>query len=561
LEKLEFEAPGPGSWTLENVHFNRPLSIYGSDMFFDALMEGMRQTNEHYGTPLEFIDFQAVNRMIYGQPRPVGAPPGATGLPPKWLFGLIQLLHPAIRRRRKRAALAMSEKIWRDDVILWNTEVKPKVLAKAAELRAVDLIELSDEALIAHLTICNDFVRETVINHHRFNNTFGVPLGDFLGQTMAWTGLPAGEILRVFEGYSEISRGSMGEMNALKNALSDDPEMSALISSDASPVEILDALQNRTGPVADAAKAYIDDAGYRMLTGYDVADLMAIESPEMMMKLVRAALDGGTQEGELAGDKVTAQIRAAVPDEHKEEFDELLVEARHVYSMRDERGGNGDAMSVAISRCAILEAGRRLAAQGKVQDPTDLPDATLNEIIDLLRGGSSPTADEIHARAQYRLTHTVEDAPPYLGAKPAPPPPVDWFPKSARRRQTAFMTMYQLMFESGRQSSEDNTVRGLGVFPGTYEGPVRIIDGIEDIDKVEEGDVLVARTTAPSINVILPLIGAMVTDRGGLLSHAAIVAREYGLPAVVGCDDATDRLTNGMQVRVDAEKGEICVVG
>ncbi len=560
MKNLEFEVPGPGSWTLEVLHYNRPVSRYAGQHFFDALMEGMRQSNEHYGTPLEKLEFQLINRFIYLQPRPVGAPPGATDLPPKWLFTLMQYLHPAIRKRRKRARWAVAEKIWRNDVALWDNEVKPAVLARAAELRAVDVAALSGDELITHLQETSDFVLETVINHHRFTNTFGVPLGIFLSQTMDWTGLPAGDCLRLFEGYSEVSRGSIAELGNLREALQSDSEMSALIGSDTPSDSILETLRERSGPVGDAVTSYINGAGYCMLTGYDVADLMAIESPDMMMRLIRTALEGGTEEGQLAGNNVTATVRAAVPDEHKSEFDELLTEARLTYRMRDERGANGDAMSVALSRRAVLEAGRRLIEQNKLKDPKEAAEATLDEITGLLRGGSFPSADEIHARAAYRLNHTVDDAPPFLGTKPSAPPPLEWFPKSARRMQAAFFTMFGLMFESGRRTNTENIVRGLGVYPGTYEGPVRILNDIEDIEKIEEGDIIVARTTSPSINVILPLIGALVTDRGGLLSHAAIVAREFGLPSVVGCDDAIERLSDGMRVRVDGEKGEVCIL-
>jgi len=560
VENLKFEPPGPGSWTLETVHFTRPFSLFASERFFDALTEGMRQSNAYYGNPLESLQFRSVNRFMYNQPRPVGAPEGAIGSPPKWLFRLIQYLHPAVRRRRERANWAFREKLWRQDVELWDTGVKPKALARAAELRAVDLEQLDDESLIAHLNDCSDFVYQTIVNHHRFNNCFALPVGDFLAQASGWSGLSAGELLRLFEGYSEVSRGSMKEMMALREALADDRETTALIRSDAPSEQIIEALRTRTDPVGRAVNAYMDRAGYCMLTGYDVADLMAIEMPDTMLRLIRSALDGGTQEGDLAGDKVTAEIRDRIPDQHKAAFDELLAEARFVYRIRDERGAMGDAMSTAIARRAVLEAGRRLADRNKIEDATELVDATLKEIAGLLRGGSTPTADEIHGRAHYRLTHSVEDAPLFLGAPASPPPPVDWFHKSGRRIQNASMTMFRMMFESSKSVSDEKVVRGLPIFPGTYEGRVCIVDGITDIEKIVEGDVMVARTTAPSFNVFLPLIGAVVTDRGGLLCHAAIVAREYGLPAVVGCGDATERLSDGMTVRVDGEKGEVWIL-
>jgi pyruvate,water dikinase len=69
--------------------------------------------------------------------------------------------------------------------------------------------------------------------------------------------------------------------------------------------------------------------------------------------------------------------------------------------------------------------------------------------------------------------------------------------------------------------------------------------------------VLVTRSTSPYFNVVLPLIGALVTDRGGQLCHAAIVAREYRMPAVVGTRDATQRIRDGARVRVDGAAGEV----
>ena len=72
---------------------------------------------------------------------------------------------------------------------------------------------------------------------------------------------------------------------------------------------------------------------------------------------------------------------------------------------------------------------------------------------------------------------------------------------------------------------------------------------------------LVTNSTTTAFNIVLPLLGAIVTDRGGLLSHAAIVAREYGIPAVVGCTEATAVIADGARVRVDGRAGEAEVVG
>ena len=81
------------------------------------------------------------------------------------------------------------------------------------------------------------------------------------------------------------------------------------------------------------------------------------------------------------------------------------------------------------------------------------------------------------------------------------------------------------------------------------------MSGPADFHRLRPGDVLVTRTTSPTYNVVLPLLGAIVTDRGGALSHAAIVSREFGIPGVVGCRDATTRIRDGARVRVDGLSG------
>ena len=96
---------------------------------------------------------------------------------------------------------------------------------------------------------------------------------------------------------------------------------------------------------------------------------------------------------------------------------------------------------------------------------------------------------------------------------------------------------------------------------GAYEGPARVVMSPAEFDRIRQGDVLVTRSTSPYFNVVLPLLGALVTDRGGQLSHAAIVAREYGIPGIVGTRDATARIPDGSRVRVDGATGEVRVLG
>jgi pyruvate,water dikinase len=155
----------------------------------------------------------------------------------------------------------------------------------------------------------------------------------------------------------------------------------------------------------------------------------------------------------------------------------------------------------------------------------------------------------------------VADAPAFLGSEPKAPPPADWLPKKARANARVVETIMREVFNVSSQKAPPKSVAGLPVHPGVYEGPVRIINGPQDFNRLQQGDVLVTRNTGPAFNVVLPLLGAIVTDRGGQLSHAAIVAREYGIPGVVGTREATTMFADGARVRVNGDTGVVELMG
>ncbi|MGI8480087.1 MAG: PEP-utilizing enzyme, partial [Gaiellaceae bacterium] len=152
------------------------------------------------------------------------------------------------------------------------------------------------------------------------------------------------------------------------------------------------------------------------------------------------------------------------------------------------------------------------------------------------------------------------DAPPILGSPPSGPLPLEWLPPAAARLEGGLGAAVHALFVAPEARTEAQKVRGLGVSPGGYEGIARLVRGTEDFGRIEQGDVLVTNSTTAAFNIVLPLLGAIVTDRGGLLSHAAIVSREYGIPAVVGCTDATAVIPDGALVRVDGSEGEVEVI-
>jgi pyruvate,water dikinase len=239
----------------------------------------------------------------------------------------------------------------------------------------------------------------------------------------------------------------------------------------------------------------------------------------------------------------------------------LLEEARLTYPIRDERGVFSDIWASGLMRRAALAGGRRLAGKGRIHEPAHLIDAGLDEMRSLLSGKGGPPADELAKRAEYRASHSAKDAPATLGTPPPPPPDPSGLPPGVARLMRATGIGLTAVFGSSEAKHEKHMLRGLAASRGVYEGTARRVSHPSEFDRIIKGDVLVTESTTEAFNILLPLLGAIVTDSGGLLSHSAIVAREYGIPGVVGTREATGRIADGVRVRVDGDAGEVAVLG
>ena len=110
-------------------------------------------------------------------------------------------------------------------------------------------------------------------------------------------------------------------------------------------------------------------------------------------------------------------------------------------------------------------------------------------------------------------------------------------------------------------SDAPDVLKGHAGSPGTVRGRARVMHCLDDADKLQRGDVLVAETTAPPWTPLFATAGGIVTDTGGILSHCAVVAREYRIPAVVGTGRATAVIRDGQLVEVDGDSGTVRIIG
>ena len=103
-------------------------------------------------------------------------------------------------------------------------------------------------------------------------------------------------------------------------------------------------------------------------------------------------------------------------------------------------------------------------------------------------------------------------------------------------------------------------LKGIAASAGSVEGIVKIVYGVKDAPKFKEGDILVAQATEPSMVIVMNKAAAIITDKGGLTCHAAIVSRELGIPCVVATKTATKILKDGIKIKVDGAKGMVYIL-
>ncbi len=537
--RLNLEPPGPGHWEQDPVHFPRPMSRYFQQTHPSAFKRGTNDFSRFYGLLIDGLQMGYVSGFGYNQVIPA---PDAE-----------------VPARFARAEQALGEKLWREQLREWDGKVKPESIARHKQLQSVDPENLSDEELAAYLVQCRDHHAAMMAQHMRFTAAAVLPTGDFLIHAGEWTGLPHSELLGLLRDASAVSAGGSDEVERLKKAIASDLSARKAMDSDDDPAEVLSRLRNLDGEAGAAFAAWLDLVGNRLVDGFDITEPTALELPDALLRSIRIALSGEKQsQSDVVGQ--TAEIRGLVPAASRAEFDDLLGEARLMYRLRDERGVYSDIWASGIMRRGALAAGRRAAGLGRIGDPVLMLDANLEEMCAMVLGDGGPSSDVLAERAAFRASHTARDAPPSLGPAAPPPPDLSDLPPAVARLMGAMFVSLGHVFGSSQAQNEETVLYGLAASKGVYEGTARRVSGPSEFGRIAKGDVLVTELTTEAFNILLPLLGGIVTDNGGLLSHAAIVSREYGIPGVVGTREATERIMDGMMIRVDGEAGEVTVL-
>ena len=308
----------------------------------------------------------------------------------------------------------------------------------------------------------------------------------------------------------------------------------------------------------DHLNSYLEEFGYRS----DLFELQVPtwrEDPTVPLGSVRAYLisgyDGRAEHEATARSadlalEVARQVLAGYPEPIRGQFEGLVQAARFSAFLQEEHNFHIDQRGLALTRLMFLQVGRRLVNAGAIDDPVDIFMLELDEIRHLFGGEitdqvrESTRATVAERQAGMEMSRTLT-APPFLG----PPPQAEALDNPMKRALARFW--------GGPPQTADapNQLKGNAGSRGVATGEAFVARSLAEASNLRPGQILVATTTMPAWTPFFGVAAAVVTETGGALSHCAIVAREYGIPAVVGAAGAMRAIQPGQIVTVDGDRG------
>jgi phosphohistidine swiveling domain-containing protein len=528
-----FAAPGPGQWQLDRSHYTGGVTPISQWLMTDGMEHGFRRIFAELGVPADTIEARFVNGFYYTRLRPlVGADKPPRKPPPTPLLWLAARLHPEFRTRAKAAADTLATSPSNAVVDRWHREIRPSLREANLRFQAVDTSALTDDELREHVGELLDHLHDNYELHFWLHGHDLGPIARYLYECNGW-GIDPATAIDALAGASPSTVGPRERLHRIR----------LLVDESENPVTSLDDVR----AVSDEAAALLDEHlcehGHVLATGYDITASTLGELPEVVLQSIRTAGPAPAYDAEATA----AGLRDQVPAEHRDAFDHVLADARNVMDMRDDQGPMTIEWPAGLLRRALLVAGSRLGVSDLVFELT--PDEARG-----LFGGTTPTVDELQGRATKRHAQGKLDPPLTLG-DPEPQPSLDALP--AALATTVAMVQFSMKYTGLAGDRLDPPLSGTGVGTVGYTGRAVVADSADDaMERLAPGDVLVVRATSPAFNLVLSIAGAVVTVDGGAMSHAAVLARELGIPAVIGASGALS-IPDGAMVEVDPVAGTV----
>jgi phosphohistidine swiveling domain-containing protein len=524
-------ADGQETWEHDDMHLPFALTPLAADFAVEVIGGGFNPYYESFGAP-QRMHAAVWNGWAYFSFR-ANAPEGEEdAAEARW-------------KEIRRSRIPITSAYWRDDVLpelrrLYEVIQAPAFEGlpnEAAATAWLDAWAAARRAWVLHfISIMGPYqVLEDL------SDAYAAAMGP--GRDAEALGLIGGthhELEEVEEGIEALA------------GLADEADLADVLERIVSSGEITDELdlgQLRVAPgadrFADELGRFLDRHGHLGQSHDDLRLASWAEAPRTLLgqivsRLRQPASRARERETELArrADELAKGPRAALagkPDE-LDHFETTLRYAREIGYLTEGHNYWIDRMSQARLRALAMRAGRRLVRQGAL--------ARADDVFFL---GRDDVAEALRAPVDLRSLVERRKADLARWEQMTPPPIVGKVPDSPAAGDR---------FDGPRMAStESDVLRGTGASAGIVRGPARLVLSQDDFGSIHAGDVIVCPSSNPSWVPAFTLAAGLVTNTGGVLSHAAVVAREFGLPAVVGAAEATTRIADGRLIEIDGTAG------
>jgi phosphohistidine swiveling domain-containing protein len=530
-------------WERDRTHFPAQVTTLEGEFVASAIARGMSHAMRHYDAPIERMAVRILHGYMYQAMVP------ATGAPEE------------LAARGQRAEAKLLDVVGRLGE-QWEQGWLPEIRAHLRAMEATDPRAASEAELLAMLDDYDARLARLWEIHFEIVLPAYIVVSEFDELYRELFDADGFDAYRLLHGFPTKTFEVGQDLWRLSRLALESGEVTMVLDTEAA-VDIPSRLEQFPEGRAFLTELsrHLAEYGHRT-TNWGLSTPSFIEDPRPVLKVLKDyvgqpdSADPGRELQRLVAEREAAVAEArerlqGYPAVVAGQFEAMLEAAQVGLRLTEDHGFYIDAYAVSLARELLSEIGRRLAAAAVIAHPEDVLMLRGEEIRDAL---ADLTRTDLQARVGERRKHlacyAVVEAPAMLGTMPAGPPPESPFTRLTAKFSGAPAT-----------AEEPGLVRGAPGSAGTATGVARIVRSLAEAARLSPGEILVAETTAPPWTPLFAVAGAVVTDTGGILSHSAVVAREYGIPAVVGAGRATTAIADGDLVEVDGDAGTVRVIG
>lgn len=520
-------------WTADLMHWPHGISPLAATMDLPYFIAGFNHAVQDLCMPMRSVKFSPFNTYLYMSVEPWSVDPDE------------------MEQRMGQMQAEMMKHI-PGLVERWDKEYEPEVRAINDETLNGDYAALSDRDLSSLLEKLTGYRERS--GHLHFLSVFPA-MGAVTFFEEVYTNLfgapRASEHYQLLQGFRNKSVEAGDGLWHLSTEARRRPRVMTVLR-ETPPAQVDAALAAVDGGPAfrDAVSEYTKKYGWRA-NELDIAEVTWRENPAPVYALVReyATRDDYDPEAEFKSLVAAREARVkALMDKVAggpvELFKQSLGFAQQYLPIQENHNFWIDQQGTSVQRMPTLEAGRRLVAAGRLDEVSDVYQLEYAELQDALRGGDGDLRQLVVHRRAERKKYQGMTPPEEIGTPPPPDAPVD----------PALSKFFGLPPE---KNPDPRVINGNGASAGKVTGIARVIPSLETAGRLKKGEILVCPATMPPWTPLFAIASAVVTDHGGVLSHTAIVAREYRIPAVVGTKLATSLVKDGQPITVDGDEGTV----